>query len=419
LGVAEVHFKYKARARGGEINTGTREAVSEDAALNWIREQGWSPIYIEGESLLSETVSGDTSILKKLSEIELSPAKVRLKDKSVLFRQMATMIDSGITIAGAIDLLASQTENKTLKKAMASMRDSVGSGVTLAGSMARHPSVFSHLDISLVRAGEEGGVLDVSLERLAVFVESQYALQKKVKAAMSYPAVVISFTAIVVVILCMFIVPLFRRAFMGMGLQKLPALTEFIFGISDYMVAYYWTLPIPFVLIYMVLRWMRKTEGGATLLDKCRIKAPITGDIVYKIIMARSFRTLATLVAAGVSILDALEMSADVADNRIVKSAFISIKDRAQNGVALNVTMREQKLFPLMVGHMVSVGEETGRIDEVLMKVADWYDMELEEKIKALSTIIEPVLIVAVGLIVGLVVASVFVPIMQSMQQFM
>ena len=415
-----MHFKYKARTRGGEINTGTREAVSEDAALNWIREQGWSPIYIEGESLLSEAVSGDTSsILKKLSEIELTPAKVRLKDKSVLFRQMATMIDSGITIAGAIDLLASQTENKTLKKAMAAMRDSVGGGVTLAGSMARHPSVFSSLDISLVRAGEEGGVLDVSLERLAVFVESQYALQKKVKAAMSYPAVVISFTAIVVVILCMFIVPLFRRAFMGMGLQKLPALTEFIFGISDYMVAYYWTLPIPFVLVYLVLRGMRKTEGGSTLLDKCRIKAPITGDIVFKIIMARSFRTLATLVAAGVSILDSLEMSADVADNRIVKAAFISIKDRAQNGVALNVTMREQKLFPLMVGHMVSVGEETGRIDEVLMKVADWYDMELEEKIKALSTIIEPVLIVAVGLIVGLVVASVFVPIMQSMQQFM
>lgn len=414
-----MHFKYKARTHSGVINSGTREAVSEDAALNWIREQGWSPIYIEGESLLSEAVSGDTSILARLSEIELTPQKVKLKDKSVLFRQMATMIDSGITIAGAIDLLASQTENKTLRKAMSAMREAVGSGVTLAGSMARHPSVFNNLDISLVRAGEEGGVLDISLERLAVFVESQYALQKKVKAAMSYPLVVISFTLIVVVILCVFIVPMFRKAFMGMGMTKLPALTEFIFGMSDYMVAYWWTTPIPFVVAYAILKLMRKTEGGSYMLDKCRINAPVTGDIVYKIIMARSFRTLATLVTAGVSILDALEMSGDVADNRIVRKAFAAIKEKAQNGVALHVTMRDQHLFPLMVAHMVSVGEETGRIDEVLMKVADWYDMELEEKIKSLTTIIEPVLIVVVGLIVALVVLSVFVPIMQSMQQFM
>lgn len=412
-------YKYKARTHGGAISTGTREAASEDAALNWIREQGMSPIYIEGESLISEAVSGQGSILKKLNSIELTPQRVTLKDKSVLFRQMATMIDSGITIAGAIDLLASQSENKSLKKALTAMRESVGSGVTLAGSMARHPSVFSTLDISLVRAGEEGGVLDVSLERLAVFVESQYALQKKVKAAMAYPMVVISFTLIVIVILCLFIVPLFRKAFMGMGIAKLPALTEFIFGISDLMVAYWWAMPIPFVAIYVALKMTRKTEPGARFLDKGRIKAPITGDIVYKIIMARSFRTLATLVTAGVSILDALEMSADVSDNRVVRDAFMIIKEKAQNGVALNMTMRDQKLFPLMVAHMVSVGEETGRIDEVLMKVADWYDMELEEKIKSLTTIIEPVLIVVVGLIVGLVVASVFVPIMQAMQQFM
>lgn len=412
-------YKYKARTRAGSINNGTREAASEDAALSWIREQGWSPIYIEGESLLAEAVTGDGSLFKKLSEIELTPQRVKLKDKSVLFRQMATMIDSGITIAGAIDLLSTQSENKSLKRALVSMREAVGSGVTLAGAMSRHPSVFSTLDVSLIRAGEEGGVLDVSLERLAVFVESQYALQKKVKGAMAYPLVVISFTLIVVVILCLFIVPMFRKAFAGMGVSKLPALTEIIFGISDFLVAYWFTIPVPFVLGYAILKMMRKSEPGARLLDKARIKAPVTGDIVYKIIMARSFRTLATLVTAGVSILDAVEMSADVADNRIVKDAFLVMKEKAQNGVPLNMTMRDQKLFPIMVAHMVSVGEETGRIDEVLMKVADWYDMELDEKIKSLTTIIEPVLIVFVGLIVGLVVASVFVPIMQSMQQFM
>lgn len=412
-------YKYKARTRQGEINTGTREAASEDAALAWIRDQGWAPIYIEGETLLADAVAGPGSLIHRLNQIEITPHRVKLKDKSILFRQMATMIDSGITIAAALDLLAVQTENKALRSALAKMREAVSSGVTLAGAMARHPNIFSTLDISLVRAGEEGGVLDISLERLALFVESQYALQKKVKAAMSYPVVVISFTLIVLVILCLFIVPLFRRAFMGMGMEKLPALTEAIFGISDFMVAYYWMLPIPIIAVIVGLKVMRKAEPGARLLDKCRIKAPVTGDIVYKIIMARSFRTLATLVTAGVSILDAIEMSADVADNRIVKSAFLVMKEKAQNGAPLNSTMREEKLFPMMVSHMVSVGEETGRIDEVLMKVADWYDMELDEKIKSLTTIIEPVLIIVVGFIVGLVVASVFVPILQSMQHFM
>lgn len=412
-------YKYKARTGAGSISKGTREAASEEAALNWIREQGWSPIYIEGESLLSEAVSGDTSVFKKLSEIELTQQRVKLKDKSVMFRQMATMIDSGITISGAIDLLASQTENKTLSRALSAMSDSVSGGVTLAGAMARHPSVFTSLDISLIRAGEEGGVLDVSLERLAVFVESQYSLQKKVKAAMAYPSVVIAITLLVVVVLCLFIVPMFRKAFAGMGIAKLPMITEFIFGISDFLVAYWFTIPIPFLLVYAIIKVMQKSEPGARFLDQYKLKMPVTGPMLYMIIMTRSFRTLATLVTAGVSILDAVEMSADVADNRIVKEAFFVMKEKAQNGAPLNMTMREHKLFPLMVAHMVSVGEETGRIDDVLMKVADWYDMELEEKIKALTTVLEPILIVFVGLIVALVVASVFVPIMQAMQQFM
>lgn len=416
-------YKYKVRTTTGAITSGTKEAVSEDAAISWIRDQGWSPIYIEPEasigSVLSDHAGTNADGEKSILAMELMPQRVKLKDKSIVFKQMATMVNAGITIAATLDLLASQTENKTLARSISGMRDAVSSGVTLAAAMARYPKVFSNLEIALVKAGEEGGVLDVSMDRLAMFVEAQYALQKKVRSAMMYPSVVVFFTLVAMVCLCVFIVPLFRKAFSNIGLTELPALTAAIFGFSDFLRAYWFLLPVPFILIWVALKYTRKTVQGKRFLDKGRIKAPITGDIIYKMIMARSFRTFATLVAAGVSILDTIEMSAGVADNDIIGDAFHLMRERAQSGIALSVTIKEQKLFPQMVGHMVAVGEETGQVDDVLAKVADWHDMELDEKIKALTSIIEPVLIVIIGLVVGLVVGSVFVPLIQSMQQFM
>ncbi|MDL2264340.1 type II secretion system F family protein [Synergistaceae bacterium OttesenSCG-928-I11] len=413
-------FNYRARTATGVINSGKREAASESAALSWIRDQGWAPIFVEAEGVAGVLSRGDTGEKKKsLLQIELIPAKVTLRDKSVVFKQMATMINSGITIAATLDLLAGQTENSTLKKAIAGMRDAVSSGTTLAASMGRFPKVFNNLEISLVRAGEEGGVLDISMSRLAAFVESQYTLQKKIKSAMMYPTVVICFTVLAMVALCMFIVPMFRQAFTNIGMEELPALTAAIFGFSDFLRAYWFLLPVPFILIWVLLKMVYKTEKGHRVLDKAKLRLPIMGDIIFKAIMARSFRTFSTLVTAGVSILDSIEMSAGVADNVIVGDAFRLMRERAQNGIPLSVTIKEQKLFPSMVAHMVAVGEETGQVDEVLTKVADWYDLELDEKIKALTSIIEPVLIVVIGLGVGLVVGSIFIPLVQAMQQFM
>jgi len=412
-----VQFKYKARTQTGAISSGTRDAVSESAAASWIREQGWSPISIEakaGGGLLSKEGGGGINL-----NVEIFPQKVTLKDKSIVFKQMATMVNAGITIAATLDLLASQTENKTLASAIGAMRDAVGSGVTLAAAMARHPKVFSTLEISLVKAGEEGGVLDVSMNRLAFFVESQYALQKKVKSAMTYPTVIIFFTMLALTGLCAFIVPTFRQAFANIGMEELPAMTAAIFGFSDFLRNYFWTIPIPFILLWIALKQTYKTEGGKRFLDARKLKMPMFGEIISKSIMSRSFRTFATLVTAGVSILDALEMSGNVADNAVVSDAFYTMKDRTQNGLMLSMALKEQKVFPVMAAHMVAVGEETGQIDDVLAKVADWYDMELDEKIKALTSIIEPVLIVFVGLVVGLVVGSIFVPLIQSMQSFM
>ncbi|MDR3353532.1 MAG: type II secretion system F family protein [Synergistaceae bacterium] len=412
-------FKYRARTTTGAITNGSREAASQEAAVSWLREQGMSPISVEAHGILGAATHDKGGKFSINLNLELFPQKVTLKDKNVIFKQMATMVNAGITVAATLDLLASQTENKTLSAAISGMRDAVGGGVTLAASMGRYPKVFSGLEIALVRAGEEGGVLDISLSRLAGFVEQQYALQKKIKGAMMYPSVVVAFTILALGVLCAFIVPMFRKAFANIGMAELPKLTAAIFGFSDFLRGYWFTLPIPFIIIGVILHYVKKTEGGKRFLDKRKVKAPLIGDIIFKAILARSFRTFATLVTAGVSILDSIEMSSGVADNALVSDAFKLMRERAQNGVLLSSTIKEQKLFPGMVAHMVAVGEETGQVDEVLSKVADWYDMELDEKIKGLTSIIEPVLIVFIGLVVGLVVGSIFVPLIQAMQQFM
>ena len=352
-------------------------------------------------------------------QMEIFPQKVTLKDKNVVFKQMATMINAGITIAATLELLASQSENKTLAKTLAAMRDAVSGGVTMAASMARHPKVFNNLEISLVRAGEEGGVLDLTMSRLAGFVEAQYALQKKIKSAMMYPSVIVFFTVLAMCAMCAFIVPMFRGAFANIGMSELPMATAIVFGFSDFLRDYWFLLPVPFIMFVIVLKMLYKTESGHTILDGWKLKAPLFGGIIFKSIMTRAFRTFATLVQAGVSMLDAIEMSAGVADNVIVGRAFELMRERAQNGVMLSITLKEQKLFPIMVAHMVAVGEETGQIEDVLSKVADWYDMELDEQIKALTSIIEPVLIVFIGLAVGFVVGAIFIPLVQAMQHFM
>jgi type IV pilus assembly protein PilC len=414
-------FKYRVRTESGAINTGTTEANSESEAVSWIRAQGWSPIQLEAGASVGSIMSGSGgnkegfSFLKK----DIFPKKVTLRDKSIIFKQMATMINSGITIAATMELLASQTENSTLASAIGGIKDAVSGGVTLTAAMARYPKIFSNLETALTRAGEEGGVLDVTMTRLAAFVESQYVLQKKIRSAMIYPAVIVSVTILAIVLLCIFIVPLFRKAFANIGMSQLPALTAAIFTLSDILRAYWFLIPVPFILIFFIIRAIGKTPLGRRFFDARKMKAPIFGDIIFKAIMARTFRTFATLVTAGVSILDSIEMSAGVADNVVVVDAFKLMRERAQNGVLLSLTIKEQKLFPIMVAHMVAVGEETGNVDDVLTKVADWYDMELDEKIKALTSIIEPLVIVLVGAVVGLVVGSIFIPLLQSLQQFM
>ena len=205
---------------------------------------------------------------KSLMSMELWPQKVGLLDKNVVFKQMATMINAGITVAATLELLSTQTENRTLANALSGMKETVSSGVTFTASMARYPKVFTTLEIALVHAGEQGGVLDVSMNRLAKFVEAQYSLQRKVRSAMTYPFVVVFFTLSALALLSLLIVPLFRKAFANIGMETLPALTNFVFSVSDVMKAYWYLFPLPFVALWLVLRYMRRTEGGRRFLDR-------------------------------------------------------------------------------------------------------------------------------------------------------
>ena len=406
-------YKYRAKAQGGAIITGVREAEDQAAALAWIRDQGWFPVSLE-----KDAVAGAGGILSLSIEL---PQKVTVKDKSVLFRQIATMVSAGVTVASALDLLGTQTENVTLRKAVLGVKEQVNSGVTMAAAMGKYPKIFGTLETSLIHAGEEGGVLEISLDRLATFLEKQDALRKKVKSAMTYPTVVIVITILVLGLMTVIVVPQFKNAYANLGItpDKMPILTKYIFALAEFLQTKWFLVPLPFVGIYLCWASLGYFPQGRRAQDIARIKAPVVGDIIFKVIITRAFRTLATLVSAGVPILEALDMSGAVADNVIVTDAFMKIKEKAQNGMPINTTMKEQAIFPAMVGHMVAVGEETGRIDEMLEKIAEWYDTELEEKIKGLTSIIEPVLIVIVGIGVGLVVGAVFVPLIGAMQHFM
>ncbi|GHV53530.1 secretion system protein [Synergistales bacterium] len=409
-------FKYRAKTAGGDIVSDIREDQSEESALTWLRSQGMTPISVEASAAAAVMTSkGRSSLFQK----ELIARKIKIKDKVVFFKQMATMVNAGVTVAASVELLSRQSDNKTLARTLSSMKDMVGGGVTMAGAMGRFPKVFSHLEIALVRAGEEGGVLDVCLTRLAAFVEGQYTLQKKIKGAMIYPMAIISVTILALAALCIFIVPIFREAFANIGLTKLPALTEAIFAFSDFLRTWWFTFPIPFILIWYAIKYIQKTPGGKRFFDARRLKYPIFGDIIFKAALSRAFRTFATLLAAGVSVLDSLEMASGVSDNVIIADAFSVMRLRAQNGVPLSTSAADQHLFPLMISHMLSVGEETGAIDEVMAKIADWYDMELDEKIKALTSIMEPLIIILIGGVVGLIVSAVFIPLVQSLQEFM
>lgn len=398
-------YRYRARNADGEAINGVISAYSQEQVVQQLRGQGLVPI-----AITQDQETEKESLLKKMRKIGTVP----LKDKAIMFRQLSTMVSAGITLGSALDILAQQTKNKKLASAVRHVKRQVDSGVSLSNAM-RSRKEFNTLMVSIVKAGEEGGVLDSSLDRLATFLERQDALKKKIYSAVTYPAVVMSFALIVVYILVTFIVPRFALVFNNMRVD-LPAVTTITFNFALWMNEKWYVILLGVLVFIVAVMILNRLESTRPAMDKIKLKLPIVGGLMYEAIMARTNRTLSSLVEAGVPILMALEMTSGVADNAVVANAYDELREAARRGQGLGETAAKSSVFPIMTAHMMTVGEQTGRLEEMLGKVADWFELELDEKIKRLTSIIEPILIIFVGGIVALVASAIFLPIVGAIQ---
>jgi type IV pilus assembly protein PilC len=347
----------------------------------------------------------------KSKEIELSFMKrVTLPELAIFARQLATMISSGMSILRALYVLEEQTESKFLKETIVAVRKDVEAGLALSESMARHPKVFSPLFVAMVKAGETGGVLESSLDRVANQMEKDAALRKQVRSAMVYPSLVISFALIVLIAMVAFVIPVFEGVFKNFG-GELPTITKISVGASNAVTKDWWALILGTVaIVFSFLKWKRSSIGRRQW-DRFRLRIPMKiGSIVQEIALARWSRTLASLTTAGVPLLQSLEIVGKTGGNVVVEEAMASVIASVKRGGTLSAPLSKESIFPIMVSHMVGVGEETGALDHMLNKIAEFYEDRVDASVKALTSILEPVMILFIGGIVGFVVISMYMP---------
>ncbi len=383
---------------------GEVEAVSKQAVADQLKDRGLIVIDIAHKYRSKEL------------NIELL-ARVKPKDLAVATRQLSTMVSSGMTILRALSVLEMQTESKLLKETLASVRHDVEAGLLLSDALERHPKVFNQLYVSMVRAGESGGVLEESLLRTADQLEKDASLRRQVRGAMIYPVLVISFAVIVMLALVAFLIPVFESVFKQFG-GKLPALTQVMVGLS-HIVRNEWYLVIVAVgLLVTGFVSFKKSEWGRPHWDAFRLRVPMKiGDIVQKVAIARWSRTLSSLVSAGVPIMQAIDITGKTAGNTVIERSMDDVITSVKSGGTLSEPLSRASVFPPMVGHMVGVGEETGALDSMLSKIADFYEDEVEAAVKALTSILEPAMIIIVGSIVGVIVVSMYLPLFDVYNQ--
>jgi type IV pilus assembly protein PilC len=389
-------FAYSARpATGGDIQTGEIELASKEDVLSYLHKQKLIPV----------------AVREKERQFTLKIGSgVRTRDIVIFTRQFATMINSGLPLVQSLDILAEQTENLTLRKTIQSVLYDVESGHTLADAMRKHPKIFSDLFVNMVAAGEAGGILDTILLRLASFLEKNDALIRKIKGAMVYPGVIMAVAAIAVTILLVFVIPTFSSMFEAAGIP-LPLPTRMVIGLSDFLQAYWWGVLAAVIGLVFLIRYIYKTDGGRLAIDRMILTIPIMGDVQRKAAVARFTRTLGTLVSSGVSILEGLEITARTAGNRVIHDAVMGSRASIAGGETIAGPLKESGVFPPMVVQMINVGEQTGGLDEMLAKIADFYDEEVDAAVEVLLSALEPVMIVFLGVIVGGMIVAMYLPI--------
>jgi type IV pilus assembly protein PilC len=342
--------------------------------------------------------------------------KVKPKSLQIFSRQFATMIEAGLNVVTALVILEEQTEDAKLARVIAELRADVEGGLLLSEAMARHPRIFSRLFIAMVEAGEAAGILDVVLDRVAFQIEKETAIKRRVKGAMMYPIVIMTFATLVLIGMLLFLVPVFVGMFEQLH-GELPTLTKVVVAASDFLRhRFYIVFPAIGLIIFGFFRG-KKTEAGRRIWDRVRIRAPVgIGKVIVKVGMARFSRTLSTLVAAGVDIIRSLEITGQTSGNSLIEDATAEVRERVIQGVPIAVPLADNPIFPPMVAHMVRVGEETGELEKMLSKIADFYEDEVDSAISSLTSIIEPLMMIGVGCIVGVIVISMYLPMFKLLQ---
>jgi len=397
-------FEYVARDKTGKEVTGTVDAANKDALVKQLREQGLMTSKVQEKKA--------QGIAKKKTGKRLFGGRVNLRHLSIFCRQFATMINAGVSLVRCLDVLEQQTDSARLKEIIRDISSEVEGGATLSRSMAKYPAVFSNLAVGLVRAGEVGGVLDETLDRLAGFLEKDMELRRKVKSSMTYPVLVMIVAVGIVTFLVTFILPKFIDLFKELGLKddSFPLPTLILMRTSQFMTQK-WYLAVGIVVgLTIAINRIKATKTGKRYYDMVKLRVPVFGSLNHKIAIARFARTLSTLMASGVPILSAMETVAGTVDNDIIADAILLSRASIREGDTIADPLAASKMFPPMVVQMITIGEETGQLDQMLEKVADFYESEVEAALESLTSALEPVLIVFLGVVVGFIVVAMFLP---------
>lgn len=391
-------FGYEAIDASGRTLRGTLEADSEQLLISRLHEQGLHVVKVQPQKARAAAFS----TLRK-------PKKPKLQAMVVFSRQFATMIDAGIPILRCLDILYTQTKDVALKNALDAVRKDVKAGTALNEALEKHPLVFSTLYVNMVRAAEVAGILDQILDRLATFLEKDLEVRQKVKSAMMYPVMVLIFSFLVLVAIFMFVLPKFKEIFDSMNVE-MPATTQFLFAASDFVVGYWWAMAGALVGGLIALRRYIRTPKGRYQYDYLKLKVPLIGELVLKLAVARFARTFGTLVASGVPLMRTLEIVGETSGNAVLAAAIEGTRSSIREGQPLSTPFAATGLFPPMVVHMMDIGEESGRLSEMMVRIADFYEQEVDAAIKGLTSMIEPLLIVFLGGIVGFIAISIMMP---------
>jgi type IV pilus assembly protein PilC len=393
-------YVYKVRDRAGKLLEGSLEADNTTLVANKLRQMGYVPIAIDRK---------DTGGFNAEIKIPFLGSRVSQKDVAIFSRQFATMINSGLSLLRSLYILAEQTENKTLAAIVNDVRTDVERGSSLSQALARHPKAFNRLYVAMVRAGETGGVLDGVLLQVAETIEKQVELKRKIKSAMTYPVVVFGLVLVIVSAMLLFVVPMFKNLYGQLG-GTLPLPTRLLIGVSKILTKFFPFIIVGDVGIVIAFKKWVKTDGGRAKWDAVKLKMPVFGKLVHKTALTRFARTLAVLLRSGVPILESLEITSDTVNNVVMSDAVKDVQGAVKTGESIAKPLGTHKVFPPMVVQMMAVGEETGALDNMLEKVADFYDQEVEATVNALTSLLEPLLIVVMGGAVGGMVISLYMP---------